>query len=232
MSFNGDAPHAEQDLFNPEPIEAPLETEVGRDLYDGMEPMTWADRQMGWALAIYLDCIAEILEEVAVLVRTDAFGNDGWSAFADPQRCPPKFLYTLAQWAGVRYPRRFREQELRNYIGPYAPGIWRGTKRALYEVIRRYLLPGGSIYFEERAVTPTHPNGDPYTIRIFTYSYSTVNEPAIRTELRNNLPAGLILEYEVRVGQTYGMLRDRVGSYQEMKDTWATYDDAKHEQPI
>jgi hypothetical protein len=198
--------------------EPPIGTEVGQDLYDAVEPLTWADESVGWPLAIYLDCCATILDEIATLVRTDDDGNDGWSAFADPVRCPASFLFTLAQWAGVRYPRRMAEADLRALIGPHGPGMWRGTKAAILAAVERYLSPGGQLYFEERA------DGDAYKLRIFTYTYDTLDEASIRRELLAVVPAGLILDFEVRDGQTYGMVRDSGQTYAEVLAKYGTYD--------
>jgi hypothetical protein len=204
---------------------APITTEVGQDLYDALEAMAWADAALGWPLAIYLDAIALILEETAQVVRTDDAGDDGWSAFADPERCPDSYLYTLAQWAGVRYPRRMSTDDLRALIGPHAPGLWRGTKTAILDAVQRYLTPGGAVYFEERA------DGDPYHLRIFTYTYDTLDQAAIEAELLQHVPAGLILDYEVREGQTYGMLRDTGDTYAAVKAAFATYADVKAAAP-
>lgn len=197
----------------------PLQTQVGDDLYDALEAMTWADQELGWPFAYYLDSLGLILEETAYVVRADDDGHDGWSAFAEPDRVPIAYLYTLAQWAGVRYPRRMNPEQLRTLIDGNAPGLWRGTKAALLAAIRRYLTPGASVYWEERA------DGNPYAIRIFTYTTQTLDETAIRKELAAQLPAGLLLTYEVRAGQDYDMLRDRVKDYAEVKATWATYKD-------
>ena len=190
---------------------------VGGDLYAALEPLTYDDADLGYPLASYLAAVGVTLEETAQLVRTDTAGNAGWSAFADPQRCPPSFLYTLAVWAGVRYPRRMSTDELRAIIGPRAPAVWRGTRTALLAAVQRYLTPGGALYFEERA------DGDAYSLRIFTYGFDTLDEAAIRLELLNAVPAGLIVDYEVRDGQTYGMLRGRVTDYAEAKATYPTY---------
>jgi tail protein P2 I len=198
--------------------EAPLTTQVGGDLYDALEPLTYADERLGWPLANFGDALALILEETAQLVRADDEGNDGWSAFADPQRCPSAYLYTLAQWAGVRYPRRMSEAHLRELIGPRAPGLWRGTKEALIDTVQRYLTPDGSIYFEERA------DGDPYKLRISTFVYDTLNEAAIRRELTVQVPAGLILDYRLIAGISYAILRRLVVSYAEMRTKFATYE--------
>jgi len=205
--------------------EPPLTTQVGGNLYDALAPLAYDDEQLQWPLALYVDALGTILEETAQLVRVDDEGNDGWSAFADPRRCPTAYLYTLAQWAGVRYPRRMTEPDLRDLIDGHAPGLWRGTKRAILAGIRRYLTPGASVYFEERA------DGDPYKLRIFTYTQSTLSQSAIEHELTQQVPAGLVTIYEVRVGQDYDMVNARVPNYTQVKSTWANYNAVKAAPP-
>ena len=199
--------------------DAPIATEVGQDLYAALEPLTYADASLGWPLAKYLSAIGLILDEVAQLVRSDDAGNDGWSAFADPTRCPDDFLYTLAQWAGVTHPRRMTTGALRDLIGPHAPGVWRGTKAAILAGVARYVTPGGAVYFEERA------DGDPYHLRILTYQFDTVDEAAIKIELVNLVPAGLLVSYEVREGQTWGMITDTGDTWGDVKATYETWRD-------
>ena len=92
-----------------------------------------------------MDALGLILEEIAEIVRADEQGNDGWSAFADPLRCPERWLYTLSQWAGVRYPRRMASGDLRALIDGRAPGVWRGTKTAILAAVDRYLTADGAI---------------------------------------------------------------------------------------
>lgn len=195
----------------------PITTQVGGDLYDALEPLTYADDTVGWALAHYLDAIGLILEETAGIVRADDDGNDGWSAFADPTRCPDAYLMTLAQWSGIRYPRRMSTQDLRAIIGPHAPGLWRGTRQALIDTVQRYLAPGGTLYFEERA------DGDPYKLRIQTWTSETLDAAAILNELLTHIPAGLILDYSVRTGISYAALRASVDTYADLRATFATY---------
>lgn len=194
-----------------------FDTTVGQDHFDAVGPLTWADSGLGWPLAIYLDAVGLILEEIAVLVREDDAGNGGWSAFTDPYRCPVDFLFTLAQWSGVSYPRRMSEAALRDLIGPHAPGLWRGTRDAILAGVRRYLTDVGILYFEERA------DGDAYHIRIFTYNFDTADEAAIRHELYNLIPAGLIVDYEVRQGQTYAMNLEKHATYADVKAAYVDY---------
>jgi hypothetical protein len=194
-----------------------FQTQVGADLYESLAPLTYDDEQLGWPLATYLDALGLILDEIAGLVRTDEDGNDGWSAFADPARCPDDFLVTLAQWAGVRYPRRMSGDDLRALIGPHAPGLWRGTKQALLDTVQRYLTPGGSMYFEERA------DGNPYVLRIHTYAYDTLDAVALENELLTHVPAGLILEYAMQEGMSYAELRHQAATYAAMRATFENY---------
>jgi hypothetical protein len=199
----------------------PITTEVGQDIYDAVEPLTYADESLGWPLATWVDCQGLMLDEEARLVRADDQGNDGWSAFADPARCPTSYLFTLAQWSGVRYPRRMSEADLRAIIGPHAPGLWRGTKAAIQAAVARYLTDDGQMFFEERS------DGDAYHLRIFTYNYDTADEDSIRRELVGAVPAGLILEYEVRDGQSYAILRDGPHGhhYSDVKAAYDSYAD-------
>ena len=204
---------------------APITTSVGLDLYAALEPLTGDDESVGWALAVYLDANGLMLEDVATLVREDAEGHEGWTAFADPARCPDSFLYTLAVWAGVTYPRRMSKDDLRALIGPHAPGVWRGTKGAILAGIQRYLEPGAQIYFEEQA------DGDPYLLRIFTYTWSTLDEAAIERELLHDIPAGLVVDYQLRSGQSYADALEATGTYADMKATYATYADMRNAHP-
>lgn len=192
-------------------------TLVGLDLYDALAPLAYADAAVGWALWNYVNAIGLVLDDEAQLVRTDDDGNDGWSAFADPDRCPDSYLFTLAQWAGVRYPRRMTTSELRALIGPQAPGLWRGTRAAIIATVQRYLPAGASIYFEERA------DGDAYKLRIFTYNTDAATQAAIQTELMNHIPAGLILDYQVRVGQNYAQANTAATDYTNARSKWPTY---------
>ena len=137
----------------------PIDTNVGSDLYEAIEPLTFADESLGWPLARYLSANGLMLEEIANLVRVDENGNDGWSGFASPSRCPESYLYTLGVWAGVTYPRRMAKSDLRDLIGPHSPALWRGTRDGIIAAIRRFLSPGAPIYFEERAVTPGASRG-------------------------------------------------------------------------
>lgn len=202
---------------------------TGAQLHERTLPVAFADAENGYAWAKYLAALSLILDPIARMVYIDAEGNPGWSDLASPSRCPREWLPVLAQWAGVRRPDAMSEDELRELIGPRAPGMWRGTRAAMIAAIRRFYDPGVDVdrfvYFEERA------DGDPYRLRIFTYSFIPHDAELVADAIAHATPAGLRVTYEVRDGQTYNMLRDRHVDYNEVRASYDSYNDVRSGRP-
>jgi tail protein P2 I len=198
--------------------------DVATELYDATAPLTWQDEALGFPWATYLTSLGLVLESEMVLT-----GGDGqyepWTALADPQRCPSDWLNVLAQWAGVRNRSAYSETDLRAVLGPTAPGLWRGTRDAMIAAARRFIGPTGSLFFEERA------DGDPYSLRCFTYVYEGGDPAQIQMALTAAKPAGIVLDYEQRVGQTYGMLLANDPTYTDVEAAFATYADVVSASP-
>lgn len=199
-------------LVGPEP---PFDMgDTGRDLYAATEPIAYADPEFDWPWARFCASVAELLDPVSIMVRDDADGNEGWTALASPTRCPEPWLRVLAQWAGVRRWDALSSDDLRQLINGRAPGLWRGTRDALIAAVRRFyppeLAPEELLYFEERSVITGDELIDAYMLRVFTYSWVEHDPELVRTNLEAALPAGIKLIYEVRHGQAYFMLRNRL----------------------
>jgi hypothetical protein len=207
-------------LVGPEP---PFDMgDTGRDLFAKTEPVAFADPRLGWPWAAYMAALAGLLDVLSTMVRDDDEGNEGWTALASPSRCPPPYLRVLAQWAGIRAGlwSSMSEADLRELIGPHAPGQWRGTRKAMIAAVRRFLPPGEEkwIYFEERA------DGDPYKLRVFLYDWIPHDAQAVTDALWWAKPAGIFpVVFEVRHGQAYFMLRDSVADYAEMFERFDNY---------
>jgi hypothetical protein len=207
------------------PAEPPVELgDTGRDLYAATLPIAFADAENAWAWANFVGALSTLLDVIAEMARDDADGNAGWTALGSPSRCPAPWLRVLAQWAGVHRWDSMTEEELRDLIGPRAPGLWRGTPAAMRDAVNRYLPAGAPVYFVERA------EGDPYLLRVFTFDYIEHDSEQVHAALTAAKPAGLTLDYQVRHGQTWGMLNQRAASWAEVNETYdnwqAVYDDA------
>lgn len=216
--------------------EPPLDLgDTGRDLYAATPTLARLDPDNEFAWAKYLAALSELLDVIAEMVRDDEQGNPGWTALASPARCPPPFLRVLAQWAGIRRWDALDPPDLRALIGPRAPGLWRGTVAAMVEAVRRFYPPGqfdpAYIYFEERAAVTGDETIDAYWLRVFTYSFVEHDETAVRAALGAAKPAGINLIYEVREGQTWGMVRDSGLSWGEINETYDSWEDVRLARP-
>lgn len=210
---------------------SPIENdgEVGRDLYAATAPLTYAERQTGRAWFALCDSLSVLLDPVALMVRDDEDGNAGWTALATPHRCPLPWLVVLAQWAGIRRWDAMDEDDLRELIGPRAPGVWRGTRAAMIAAVRRHMPPGTAdryLYFQERA------DGDPYLLRVFTFTFIDHDPEQVRDGLEDAKPALLNLIYEVRRGQTWGMLNQRAEDWQDVRETYRDWAAVLNDEPV
>ena len=198
---------------------------VATEIYQATAPMTYAEATLGYPWAAYLASLGLLLESELVLTGGDG-DHEPWTALADAVRCPSDWLNVLAQWAGVRMRSSYSETELRQLIGPHAPGLWRGTKDAMIAAARRFIGPDASLYFEERA------DGNAYHLRCFTYEYEGGDPIQIEQALVAAKPAGIVLDYEQRVGQTYAMMIGKHSTYAAVKAAYATYELASTDGPV
>ena len=173
----------------------------------------------------FLSALSYLLDPIAEVTRPpDDSGR--WTVLASPARCPDAWLPVLAQWAGVRRPDTMDDDELRALIGPTSPGMWRGTRAGLLAAARRFLPEGASLYWEEFA------DGDPYHFRVFTFNTEPEVEAQVREALLHAKPAGLFpFTYEVRVGQTWAMLRDCGPTWWQVKQAYANWFEVMHQEP-
>ena len=201
---------------------------TGEEIYDNMEPAQYAELETNYSLARFLAAISELLDPIADVTRAPD-GSDRWLVLASPTRCPVEWLPVLAQWAGVRRRDSMSEADLRELIGPHGPGMWRGTRQSMWDAVKRFYPPGtpdNFLYFEERA------DGNAYALRVFTYSFVQHDEAAVRSALLHAKPAGLTLLYEVRVGQTWGMLDERMPTWGDTVVNYASWYELMHDTPL
>jgi hypothetical protein len=205
----------------------PVELRTGTDIYRGTQPAAFADSETGSAWWRFCETLTDLLDPIAEVTRPVP-----WLALANPRECPRAWLNVLAQWAGIRRPDAMSEEDLRILIGEGGPGFWRGTRQNMIASIRRFLPPGtpdNFVYFEERA------DGNPYALRVFTYAMHTPPEveEQIRAALLAAKPAGLWpFQYEVRVGQTWRMLRDRKESWAQVNADYENWHEVLTDEPL
>jgi hypothetical protein len=195
---------------------------TGREMRANTGPVPEVD----YAWTKFLSALSYLLDPIAEVTRPPD-GAERWTVLASPRRCPDRWLPVLAQWAGVRRPDTMTTDELRDLIGPTSPGMWRGTRAGLLSEVRRFLPEGAGLYYEEFA------DGDAYHFRVFTFNTEPDVEAQIREALAHAKPAGLFpFTYEVRVGQTWAMLRARKANWHEVNTEYADWYEVMHDEPL
>ena len=200
---------------------------TGDELYEGTYPAAFADEDNDYAWAVFLNTLAQLLDPIAQITRPDD-GSEPWTVLASPYRCPTIWLPVLAQWAGIRRPDVMSEADLRQLIANGGPGFHRGTRAAMIAAIRRFMppdMPDNLITFDERA------DGNAYFLRVFTYDFVPHDPTLVRQALEQAKPAGLVLDYEVRVGQTWGMLKDSGDSWGDVLTNYPNWSAVLHAAP-
>jgi len=97
-------------------------------------------------------------------------------------------------------------------------GFRRGTATAIAGAAQQYLTGSKAVQIVER-------DGNAYRFTVRTFANETPNPAKVEAELLAAKPAGLIMNYEVFVGQTYGELRDTGKTYSQLSDEYPTYFD-------
>ena len=67
---------------------------------------------------------------------------------------------------------------------------------------------------------------------MFTYTFVEHDEQQVRAALEAAKPAGLILDYQVRRGQSWWMLRQREGSWADVRDDYENWAAVLSDEPI
>ena len=175
-------------------------------------------------LGDYLDAIAEMFSEVELY----AFAEDdelGWAILLDPDLCPAPALPYLAQYVGERLPQGIEEVMAREWIKD-APNQRRGTLMSIVRAAQRTLIGQRTVSIKERAGPGDTDDGD--HLMVITYTVETPNPAAVLADLRTVVPADVVLNYEVRVGQTWAQAATGKANWTAVATAWPTWEQVRN----
>lgn len=200
----------------------PALTPAGARLYEQLEPRARDDGAHGWAMAHLAGALATMID------RAHGYAHDAdvpWGSLYDVEQTPDEALEHVAQYIGVQLlgsltaaGRRIRTRE--------AGGLRRGTVAAIKGAALPHLV----------STDPARPavvevlerdGGDAYRLRVVTYAAETPNPAQVEAALRAEKPAGLVLIYEVRPGQSYDQARQRHTTYDAGRLAYPSYGAAR-----
>lgn len=170
-------------------------------------------------LAIYAEALSEAFREVDDLVRDTDIGV-GWSALVDLTRAPSYALPWIAQIVGATTIEGLSDADQRIRIASRSNQV-RGTKQAFIDAAKLHLTGTKTILFRER------DGGDPYALRIVSYTSETPNPAQTLADLLAQKPAGIILTHQVLAGQDWLAVRTNYATWADVKAHYATWNGVK-----
>lgn len=172
----------------------------------------------------YLRAQASMFEQVE-LYAFDTDDYEGWTILYDPDRCPYEALPHLAQYVGERLPTGIIDPAAREWLRD-APNKIRGTVLSLVWAAQRTLTG-------QRTVRVLERSADVDTITVVTYSAETPSEAAVLADLLTVVPADLILDYDMRDGQSWtdAFATPGVTTWADFAAEFPTWEDAQEGTP-
>lgn len=193
-------------------------------VYEALGPYTKPDAEHDWELLRWVDgrcraIFARIYELVA-----DRDDRLGWTIVFNPETCPAYALPYLAQVPGVKLDPEMTEQEMRDAIA--TPENWaRGRTSTIRLVMQRHLTGARRVLIVERF------EGNAYRQWVRTFESETPDSDRTLADYLSQKPGGLTYLLEVITGQAYDDLPGKFDDYDEMAAAYATYDDARADEP-
>lgn len=198
---------------------APTLTTTAERLYDDVAPLAYDDEAQGYALALYLQALATMLDEVADLSRDSEEGRPGWSQLFDLDTVDAKFLPYVGQFIGVTVPPELSAEAQRARIRS-TDGFRRGTPAAIIGAAQQHLTGTQKVYLTER-------HASAYRLTVATLTSETPDPDAVVRALAEQKPAGLILTHSVIPGGDFDTLRDTHSDFADVTATFANFDELR-----
>lgn len=194
-----------------------LPTQATQLLYERLWPQTLEDEANEWDLLKFCEAMAgELFELVRSYVGDREDGLKGWEIIFNVDLCPPEALPYLAQFVGVHLEPNLTVEQQREKIKD-RPAFRRGTSGAILSATKKRLSGTKFVFMEERS------EGKAYRLLIRTFTAETPEPAATLSDILEQKPAGIVLDYAALVGKSYAEWKAENPTYQQLleKGTYA-----------
>ncbi len=199
----------------------PVVRPLAEELYESLGPLAKQDQRYGWPLLRFCNALVVTRQVLDDLVRDGEY--PGWTSVLDIDRAPVEALPWLAQFIGVSMNVHLDEVSQRLRLRETS-GFRRGTRASIEGAARQHLTGGRLVEITERDTSPYH-------FKVVTYATETPDQNAVAEALLAQKPAGLVMNYTVSSGQTYGQLTATNQTYDQLRATYPTYSAMKVSTP-
>jgi len=199
---------------------------VTQELYDALLPLAYDDARYDDALWKYCCSIAGMIQDIEDLSRDRHIEGDhvaGWGGLVDLNLTPDYALPWLGQFVGVLPIAGVEAEANRDRISAKV-GFSRGSPEAMRAAAQVYLLGNKTVNLYERDTSPYH-------MTVYTYVAETVSEDLVLAALMSQKPAGIILDYQVIYGQTWGELKALKPTWQNVKNDYPNWGEVRSDLP-
>lgn len=200
----------------------PVLNPIAQSIYDEIAPIAYGDATNNYALAQFVEAWTRPMLVLQAIVH-DTDTGPGWSTVMDPVTAPDLFLDWLSQFVGVRRVAGETTASKRARIEAM-DGIRRGGPASMKAAIQRTLTGTKTVLFNER-------QGSAWKLGIATFTTETPNSADTLAAILKQKPAGITLTYVTASGVTYALLVVVYDTYQDVKNTFLTYNGVKNNLP-
>lgn len=189
----------------------PVVTQAAELLYGRLWPYTLEDEANEWHLLLFCDALAGTLFEQVRSYVSDTDTMKGWEVIFNVDTCPPEALPYLAQFVGVHFEDNLTVAQQREKIKG-RPAFKRGTPGAIKSAAMKRLTGTRFVFMEERF------EGKAYRLLIRTFNSETPDPAATLSDILEQKPAGIVLDYESQAMKSYAEVKAEYPTYQQMKE--------------
>lgn len=197
-----------------QPTQTTAVTGVGRRTLAGMGP---ALLELGGPLLPgFVDALAAELESTDYLLTPTTVGRvvQPGTPLSDAARTP--YPAWLAQVAGQVIPMSTPTEVARQQLLARRVDR-RGTPAAMVAAVKATLTGQARVLLTERY------GGDPWVVRVVTYTAETPDPAATRAAALSEKPVGLVLDYQTATGQSYAATTAENKTYAQHTATGRSY---------
>ena len=205
-------------------MDRPVVSAAAEELYEFLEAFVVEDEEdETWQTLLFCEALMGGTAQIVWNWVTDRTDMLGWAYLFNADLADTNALPWLAQFNGTKLRDDMSEQEQRDAIRTPA-GFSRGTLAYITEAPKQYLTGTRAVYVRER-------EGGAYRLHMRTLLWETPNEASVLAAILLQKPAGILLDYDVIIGQDWIDLMADHASWNAVMADYATWDEVRSDIP-
>jgi hypothetical protein len=179
-------------------------------------------------MTAFINSVAVMWAEVEPYQADPSNDVVSWQPLLDVDLANLQALMWLAQCVGDRVPVGFTEDQARAWVKA-TPNWNRGTPAAIVASVKRVLTGSQTVLYRWRSHLDLTFDVD--CVAVQTYASETPDPQIVRNQLRRNVPADIIVEYQCVAGATWSVFTPGLTWAQFRTNYGPTWANVRNQQP-